>query len=239
MRFPIRLWLLAVVFLLPQTIGARISGPGREDVKRSVVKVTTADESGAGLILSNKEGTTFILTAYHVVKDAKKVTVTFFDRKYQPFSAKVLNFNEDLDIAVIKVEKVPFSQRALRLTVTDSPVEGGAVMTVGHPADLDWQFEEGEIVRLDYRGDSRKFLHTSPNLQRGNSGGPVFLKSDGKLLGLVIGRGPSGHAGCGDRLSSEINTERLGHSYDKSVCWEFGRKKNHGESSFRFVRHKE
>jgi endonuclease G len=170
-----------------------------EILKRIVVKIVTPDETGAGIIVNVKDDTAFVLTAYHIVKDATEISVTFFDKRAAEFKkAKVFKFYPDLDIAVIKVEdekgkSIP--DNLPMMNVGAVPKDGDKLSVIGHPADLEWQFNKlaYTYTRLGYQNDFRKFLYTSLSPQRGESGGPVFDESD-NLIGIVLGRGPSGNA---------------------------------------------
>jgi endonuclease G, mitochondrial len=170
-----------------------------EILKRIVVKIDTPDETGAGIVVNVKDNIAFVLTAYHIVKDATEISVTFFDKREAEFKkAKVFKFYSDLDIAVIKVENeqgkfIPDDLPTINVGAV--PKNGDNLSVIGHPADLEWQFNKRAYTytRLGYQNDFRKFLYMNPSLQRGESGGPVFDESD-NLIGVVSGRGPSGNA---------------------------------------------
>ena len=164
-----------------------------------VVKIVTADETGAGIVVHVRDDVVFILTAYHIVKDANEIRVTFFAKQDIEFSrTSVFKYYEDLDIAVIRVtsdqvNQVPSDLPAVNIGVV--PKVGDKLSTIGHPGDLEWQFDKEAYAytRLGYQNDFRKFLYLNPALQRGSSGGPVLDRSSG-VVGLVLKRGPSGNA---------------------------------------------
>jgi endonuclease G len=191
--------LFSCLLISPAEVCLARSQQKDEILKRIVVKIVTPDEAGAGIVVNVKENIAFVLTAYHIVKDATEISVTFFDKREAEFKkAKVFNFYPELDIAVIIVESeqgksIPDDLPTVNVGAV--PKDRDKLSVIGHPADLEWQFNKlaYTYTRLGYLNDFRKFLYTSPSPQRGESGGPVFDESD-NLIGIVLGRGPSGNA---------------------------------------------
>ena len=65
-----------------------------------------AYKTGSGFIIS-QDG--YIVTNYHVIKEAKIISVEFFDG--QEFNAKLIGFESEMDIALLKInseKKLPF-----------------------------------------------------------------------------------------------------------------------------------
>jgi hypothetical protein len=165
-------------------------------------------DTGAGIILGSKGNSIYALTAYHVIKGAEQIDVTFYDlRGQKQFSATVLGkANEELDIGVIKIDRAaeePGLADLPTLPLGDKLEENTRVSTIGHPDDLEWQPYEntGTVSKRHYENDSRKFLYSS-SLHRGNSGGPIF-NEQGLLVGIVILEKPSGDA-VGVKIDSEL-----------------------------------
>ena len=183
--------IMTLVFLSSYavSVSAQVKGSAGK-YNNCVVKIITPNETGAGIVIGTKDGDIFILTAYHVVKDAHKIGVALFAKRYAESPADAIKFNEDLDVAVIRIrsnDQFPTIQWRKDLRLKEK------ITIIGHPADLDWQFESEEIVRLESQDDSRKFLYSSPAVRRGVSGGGVF-DENWALLGMTLGRGPSGLA---------------------------------------------
>lgn len=170
-------------------VSAQVKGSAG-NLNNCVVKITTPDETGAGIVIGTRDGEIFILTAYHVVKDAQKIKVALFNKRYAESPADAIRSNLELDVAVIRIsgsDQFPTVQWRKDLRLREK------VMIIGHPADEDWQFALEQIVRLDSQDDSRKFLYSSPTVQKGFSGGPVFDENSA-LLGMALGHGASGLA---------------------------------------------
>lgn len=159
---------------------------------RSTVEIF-ASEVGAGVAVGRAGADVLVLTAYHVVKNSREIHVSFYDKRDEKFPAKVLNKNEEFDVALLTVSGANGISLPVNLplvTVSDELEIGLDVSLVGHFADTGWLPRFEKITRLTHPRDSWKFLYTSPNLERGISGSPVF-NDKGFLLGIVLDRWPS------------------------------------------------
>ena len=135
---------------------------------------------GSGFVV-DRDGT--IVTNYHVVDGAKKITVTLSDGK--PFEAEVLGKDQKTDIAVIKI-KAPQSLAAVALGDSDRLEVGEWVMAVGNPFGLDHTVTSG-IVSAKGRqigaGPYDNFIQTDASINPGNSGGPL-VNMRGEVVGM-------------------------------------------------------
>lgn len=146
--------------------------------------------TGSGFFF-NKNG--YILTNQHVIADATelKVTVPGYD---QPLTAKVVNANEDLDLAVLKVES-PDGKSFPSLSFGDSNQAniGDWVVAIGNPYGLDHTMtigvlsaKERPITVTEDDGSEHKYEHllqTDASINPGNSGGPL-LNGKGEVIGV-------------------------------------------------------
>lgn len=139
----------------------------------------TVMAQGSGFIVS-PDGK--VVTNFHVVKDAKEVTVVTDDGA--EWKAKVVGSDEKTDVALVQIVSdrkdfpvVPFS------TVDVKP--GDWVLAVGNPFGLGGSVTAG-IVSARGReigaGPYDDFLQIDAPINRGNSGGPTF-----DLSGSVVG----------------------------------------------------
>lgn len=172
--------------------GAGEAGPALahtvDDVERAVVHVQSAEDAGAGFIVS----ATQILTAAHVVKEFDTVVVRF---PGVPDAEKVFGTvvarEPALDIAVVEVtelpagalrldwESAPRPSLATRLRVWGFPYES-RVVAAGF--EMAVSVSEG-IVSARRTRDGLWFLQTDAAVNPGNSGGPVTTL-DGRVVGL-------------------------------------------------------
>src|SRR5512135_1646281 len=127
---------------------------------------------GSGFII-DPNGT--ILTNYHVVDGAQKISVTLSDGK--TYDAKVIGKDQKTDIAVIKIDA---GQNLPAVTLGDSDrLEVGEwVMAIGNPFGLDHTVTSG-IVSAKGRqigsGPYDNFIQTDASINPGNSGGNIGI----------------------------------------------------------------
>lgn len=127
----------------------------------------------------------YVITAFHVVDGAKKISVDF-DGVYHV--ANVAAKNKGLDIAILKLEKL---EDGIPLRLSTSPRIGEEVFSLGYPntqiQGSSIKYTSGDINALSGLRDDENFMQISVPLQPGNSGGPLFdLK--GNFLGVVVSR---------------------------------------------------
>ena len=134
---------------------------------------------GSGFIIDSN-GT--ILTNYHVVDGAEKISVTLSDGKN--YDAKVIGKDQKSDIAVVKID-AGRDLPAVNLGDSDRLEVGEWVMAIGNPFGLDHSVTSG-IVSAKGRnigaGPYDNFIQTDASINPGNSGGPLI-----NLRGEVVG----------------------------------------------------
>jgi S1-C subfamily serine protease len=127
----------------------------------------------------------YIITAYHVISDAKSVRVK---TETDVLVAKVVGFDKDNDLALLKVNKktefvVFASSRTANL--------GQTVFTVGFPMPNLQGFSpkvtKGVISGLKGINDDVRKYQIDASVQPGNSGGPLADES-GNVVGVVVAR---------------------------------------------------
>ncbi|MEP6945986.1 MAG: trypsin-like peptidase domain-containing protein [Acidobacteriota bacterium] len=142
-----------------------------------------------------------ILTNYHVIENATKLTVSFGGDKVYP--AKVIGMDQDTDLAVIKIDP-PAGLTVVPLGDSDKLVVGQKVLAIGNPFGLDRTLTTGVISGLQRPIRSKPMpgapngrpidaaIQTDASINPGNSGGPLLDKY-GKMIGInsqILG--PSG-----------------------------------------------
>ncbi|MGH9485644.1 MAG: S1C family serine protease, partial [Terriglobales bacterium] len=174
-------------------------------VKPSVVNVTSqiiqysmlwgavpASGQGSGFFINSKG---YILTNYHVIANARKLTVTWTPKRddSQQFPATVVGTAPQLDLAVIKINArhpVP----AITLGDSGNLQVGQHVLAIGNPYGLPGTMTSGIIssIRTVHEGpqdngqpgaDIENAIQTDAAINPGNSGGPL-LNSLGEVIGM-------------------------------------------------------
>ena len=148
-------------------------------------QITSTASSGTGFVISS-DGE--ILTNYHVVKNASKLTVTM--NSGESYDASVIGYEEDSDVALIKInaENLPTVQlgNSSELRVGDEVAAIGNplgeltnTMTVGYVSALD------RYINTD--GSPINMMQIDAAINSGNSGGPLF-DMNGKVVGITTAK---------------------------------------------------
>ena len=164
--------------------------------------------TGSGFIW-DKNGS--IVTNYHVIKGASRVTVTLSDMS--SWDAELIGVEKNKDLAVLRI-KAP-SSVLTPIKVGNSSVlqVGQSVFAIGNPFGLDQTLTTGIISALGREIESitgrpiKDVIQTDAAINPGNSGGPL-LDSSGRLIGVnTMIYSPSGaSAGIGFSIPvDEVN----------------------------------
>lgn len=140
--------------------------------------------SGSGSVIDSQG---YILTNYHVIEDAQKLTVNLGGDKSYP--AKVIGGDPDTDLAVIKIDPPREGLTVVPLGDSDKLEVGQKVLAIGNPFGLDRTLTTGVISGLQrpLRGINNRpiegAIQTDASINPGNSGGPLLDKY-GKMIGI-------------------------------------------------------
>jgi S1-C subfamily serine protease len=141
--------------------------------------------AGSGSVIDEQGD---ILTNYHVIADAEKLTVSFGSGKAYP--AKVVGRDPDTDLAVIKLLETPKeSLTIVPMGDSDRLNVGQKVLAIGNPFGLDRTLTTGVISGLErpiHAQNGRTIegaIQTDASINPGNSGGPL-LDSHGRMIGI-------------------------------------------------------
>ena len=146
--------------------------------------------AGSGVIVDAGKG--YVVTNYHVIKDAQQILVTLKDRRQ--FQAKLVGTDPGTDIALLQIEAK--NLQALRLGDSDLLNVGDFVVAIGNPFGLGQTVTSGIVSALGRSGldieGYEDFIQTDASINPGNSGG-ALINLKGELIGIntaIIG--PSG-----------------------------------------------
>ncbi len=173
----------------------------------SVVTVLADGAVGSGFILSS-DG--YLATAYHVIRDAKSLTVRLFDGR--EFSALAVDGNALCDLALLKIEATGLP--AVQFGASSELLIGERVVAIGTPASADYagSVSSGELSYLNRvvrvrnaDGELQKtmtLLQTDATLNPGNSGCPLF-DGYGRVVGIVTMKLGADFDGIGFAIPSD------------------------------------
>jgi S1-C subfamily serine protease len=166
--------------------------------------------TGSGFTI-NTDGT--ILTNYHVVENAVKVSVSFEHGK--TVEAKVIGKDPSNDLAVLRIPTEGLTLHPLTLGDSGKAQVGDPVLAIGNPFGLDRTLTTGVVSALQreitspngFRIDN--VLQTDAPINPGNSGGPL-LNEAGEVIGInsQIETGGSGGGSVGIGFAVPINTAK-------------------------------
>lgn len=150
-----------------------------------------SSDEGSGVIYS-KDG--YIITNYHVIsiaqenKSTGKISVYLSSNPEEAIEAKIVGYDEDYDLAVIKIEKDGLE--AISFADSNDISVGDMAVAIGNPGGLDYMssVSSGIISGLNrtiqLEGTTQmKLIQTDAAINPGNSGG-ALVNSSGELIGI-------------------------------------------------------
>ena len=156
-------------------------------------QVSETASSGTGFVLT-ADG--YILSNYHVVKGANKLTViTYMGDEYE---ARLVGFDEMNDVSILKVEAAGLDP--VTIGSSDDLIVGDQVVAIGNPlGELTSSLTVGYISAKDRTintdGSLINMMQTDAAINPGNSGGPLF-NMKGEVVGITTAK-YSGSTGSG------------------------------------------
>lgn len=160
----------------PKT-GEHIASPAREPAVPAILT------NGTGFFIT-ADG--YLLTAYHVVKEAAAFQVWTYGRL---IPAQLVRVDATNDIALLKLDGITVA--ALPVISSRNVRTGLDVFTLGFPniqlQGTEVKYTQGNISSLTGAGDDPRLFQISVPVQPGNSGGPL-LDAQGQVIGVVIAK---------------------------------------------------
>ncbi len=166
--------------------------------------------TGSGIVIDNN-GT--VLTNYHVVENAIKVTVSL--EKGKTVNAQVVGKDPSNDLAVLRIHPDGLQLHPLTLGNSSGVQVGDPVLAIGNPFDLERTLTTGVISALQRQITApngftiTNVLQTDAPINPGNSGGPL-LDDSGRVIGInsQIETGGSGGGSVGIGFAVPIDTAK-------------------------------
>jgi len=152
--------------------------PFKEDFQRRPLQKKSAG-TGSGFIIT-EDG--YILTNYHVIQNASKITVKTKDEK--EYAAKLIGKDKYSDLAIIKINDKDLKSAILGDSSTIRP--GEWAVAIGNPQGLNHTVTLGIVSALSREIpelSNVNFIQTDAAINPGNSGGPL-LNIKGEVIGI-------------------------------------------------------
>ncbi len=158
---------------------------------------------GSGVIIS-KDG--YIVTNYHVVKDADEIIVTI-NGSAKELTAEVIGTDAKSDLAVIKVDADDL--KPITMGSSKNLKVGDVVFAIGNPFGVGQTVTQG-IISAQHKNsmginEYENFIQTDASINPGNSGG-ALVDSRGVLIGInsaIISRS-GGNNGIGFAIEVDM-----------------------------------
>lgn len=152
----------------------------------------TGSASGSGIIVGENDDELLIATNYHVIEDAKKLTVHFVDD--EEVEAVVKGTDADMDLAVIAVSKDKMKDstkeeiHVAKLGDSDALKLGEPVVAIGNALGYGQSVTGGYVSALNREvelsdGSTGIFIQTDAAINPGNSGG-ALINMQGQVIGI-------------------------------------------------------
>lgn len=162
--------------------------------KQAVVEIKAGKSSGTGFSISELG---YIVTNDHVIAGEETIYVSFPESKGH--RAEIVTIRPDIDIAIIKIEKVPSSVQPtiepaiehitipqLELKFEHELERGQPVYVIGNPLLFSFIANEGAIIgTIQLQDWDQPVLVFDAPIYKGNSGSPV-ITHDGDVIGVVF-----------------------------------------------------
>lgn len=146
----------------------------------------TLSGEGSGVIMSESNGTTYIMTAAHVISDGTTFKVTTNDDK--EYDATVVGYDSQTDIGVLSIKASGL--QVAEFANSEDLVVGEQAVVIGCPGGSKFMnsVTTGIVSALDRPvsssiGYDKECIQTDAAINPGNSGGALFNMS-GQVIGI-------------------------------------------------------
>lgn len=150
------------------------------DSNRYTRQSTLSTKLGSGVIMDSQG---FILTNYHVVRNADQIIVLL--QSGQQHHAELIGYDRVTDLAVLKVDGINLP--VIPQNTDLEPIVGDVVLAIGNPLNLGQTVTHGIISAIGRGGLSAtshlEFIQMDAAINEGNSGG-ALINTNGELVGI-------------------------------------------------------
>lgn len=170
----------------------------KDDGDSDKAQTLTKERSAGSGVIVDPEG--YIVTAFHVVKGARRMRVQLDDRVYPrtpphgiddhmsllPIEATIVGTFEEADLAVLKIGARGLP--TISFADSDNLKQGQLVAALGSPEGLRNSFSLGVVSSVNRQiepNDSMEYIQTDAAIASGSSGGPL-VNVQGAMVGINV-----------------------------------------------------
>ena len=159
--------------------------------------------AGSGVVVDASEG--YIVTNYHVVRNADEINITLADGRV--LTARLVGSDPPVDLAVLEVD--PEDLKQIDFADSSDLQVGDFVVAIGSPFGLSQTVTSGIVSALGRSGlgieGYEDFIQTDASINPGNSGG-ALVDLNGRLIGIntAIVAPSGGNVGIGFAIPSNM-----------------------------------
>lgn len=182
---------------------------------------------GSGFIVksadSGKESYAYVVTNYHVIADAKRISIVLHDNTELDATVQAIDERTDIALLKVKTDSLPPEKRKLQVIEwgdSNKVQVGDWCIAIGNPFGLGSTVTAGIVsnkarsIGMSRGGAGKRshlgeyvrwFIQHSAPINMGNSGGPV-LDLEGKVIGVntAIFSPSGGNVGIGFAIPSSL-----------------------------------
>lgn len=176
------LFSLVFIFILLSSIKAQnIDSEKLFEIAKKGITLIKVEGIGQGSgFLVNDNG--YIITNYHVIEGAEyqpnRIKV-IFENNEQHYVTNVLDYDKEIDLALLKISKVS-TQQSLPILAEKEAKQGSDVATIGNPLGQGFTITAGIISNTNPKNAPNYVLQTNVAINSGNSGGVHCLIKMGR-----------------------------------------------------------
>lgn len=144
-----------------------------------------ASMCGSGFVIQQNG---YILTNYHVIKNATRITITVPGR--QTVSARLVTTDQEKDLAILQVSLGNLTALPIASSEAVQVLDSITVLGYPLPGELGTALSasDGKVNAVrEGRNSSTRLFQIDANVNPGNSGGPL-LNNHGEVVGIVVAK---------------------------------------------------
>lgn len=195
--------LLVFLFIIAFLLVYKKSNPNKSienvyyEATKSIVELKASSEKvgesyGTAVVIGSKG---YMVTNMHVLSFKRNSKRELFDKIYIRFAdeelykkVKIINFDEQMDIAILKLEDSKINVKGISIGNSKKIEYGETVYAVGNALNFGISISQGIIsapqLEVKYDGIVRTVVQADINISAGNSGGALIDQS-GHLIGIT------------------------------------------------------